>query len=233
VKRPLKKVIGKSSLSVDELQTILTEIEAVINARPITYVYGDDESISYPLTPSDLIYGRRITTQPNSSYHEVVSTNNSLTKQIRHHKNVLRQLTTRWRREYLTSLREQSIKLKSSKSREVVKGDIVIIKADSMPRAFWRLAIIEKLLPGADRKVRAAILRVCGENGKLHITRRAIQHLVPIEVGACMAAKKDDVKQTAGRHIDEEQLPSDSPVNGGRPRRAAAIVGEMARRLRY
>jgi hypothetical protein len=56
VKRPLKKVIGKSSLSVDELQTILTEIEAVINARLITYVYGDDESVSYPLTPSDLIY---------------------------------------------------------------------------------------------------------------------------------------------------------------------------------
>ena len=55
VKRPLKKVIGKSTLSVDELHTILTEIEAVINARPITYVYGDDESISYPLTPADLM----------------------------------------------------------------------------------------------------------------------------------------------------------------------------------
>jgi hypothetical protein len=205
VKRPLKKVIGKSSLSVDELQTILTEIEAVINARPITYVYGDDESVSYPLMPSDLIYGRRITTQPNSSHHEVVSTNNSLTKRIRHHKNVLRQLTTRWRREYLTSLREQStIKSKSSKSREVAKGDVVIIKADSTPRAFWRLAIIEELLPGADGKVRAAILRVSGENGKVHITRRAIQHLVPIEVCACVAAKNDDVEQTAGRYIDEE-----------------------------
>ena len=32
VKQPLKKVIGKSSLSVDKLQTILTDIEAVINA---------------------------------------------------------------------------------------------------------------------------------------------------------------------------------------------------------
>ncbi|CAB3988051.1 Hypothetical predicted protein [Paramuricea clavata] len=170
-------------------------------------------------------YGRRITTEPNSSHREVVSTNNSLTKRIRHHKNLLRQLTTRWRREYLTSLREQStIKSKSSKSREVAKGDVVIIKADSTPRAFWRLAIIEELLPGAVGS---------GENGKVYITRRAIQHLVPIEVGACVAAKDDDVEQTAGRHIDEEQLPSDSAANGGRPRRTAAIVGEMARRLRH
>ena len=72
VKRPLKKVIGKSSLSVDELQTILTEIEAVINARPITYVYGDDESISNPLTPADLIYGRPITSATSDSKNDDV-----------------------------------------------------------------------------------------------------------------------------------------------------------------
>ena len=86
VKRPLKKVIGKSTLSLDELHTILTEIEAVINARPITYVCSDDESISYPLTPADLIYGRRITNQP---HYEIVSTNNSLTRRSQHHKELL------------------------------------------------------------------------------------------------------------------------------------------------
>ena len=38
----------------------MVEIESVINARPITYVYDDTNSISYPLTPSDLVYGRRV-----------------------------------------------------------------------------------------------------------------------------------------------------------------------------
>ena len=51
------KTIGKSTLTHEELSTLLTEIEGLINARPLTYVYDDEESISYPLTPSDLIYG--------------------------------------------------------------------------------------------------------------------------------------------------------------------------------
>lgn len=57
VKSPIQKTIGKSTLTHVELSTLLTEIEGLINARPLTYVYDDEESISYPLTPSDLIYG--------------------------------------------------------------------------------------------------------------------------------------------------------------------------------
>lgn len=45
-----------SVLNCDELNTLLVEIESVINSRPITYVYNDEDSNSYPLTPSDLIY---------------------------------------------------------------------------------------------------------------------------------------------------------------------------------
>lgn len=54
IKSPIKKVIGRSTLRYDEMSTLLTEVEAVINARPLTYVYDDQESVSYPLTPSDL-----------------------------------------------------------------------------------------------------------------------------------------------------------------------------------
>ena len=74
VKTPLKKVIGRSTLNFDQLRTLLVEIEGVINARPITYVYDDEESVSYPLTSSDLIYGRRINSTPNGSHYEIHST---------------------------------------------------------------------------------------------------------------------------------------------------------------
>ena len=55
---------------------------------------------------------------------------------------------------------------------------------------------MEELLKGADGKVRAATVKVSGENGKMHTTRRAIQHLVPIEVRATSDSKNDDVEQT-------------------------------------
>ncbi|CAB4016096.1 integrase core domain [Paramuricea clavata] len=64
VKGVLKKVIGRSSLNYDELYTILTEVESIMNDRPITYIYDDVESISYALSPSQLVYGRRLTSTP-------------------------------------------------------------------------------------------------------------------------------------------------------------------------
>ncbi|CAB4020302.1 Hypothetical predicted protein, partial [Paramuricea clavata] len=128
VKRPLKHVVGRSTLTYDELHTILVEIEAIVNACPLAYVYDDEESNYEPLTPSNLIYGRRITTSPNSSHHEVMSTNRSLTRRARHHKHLLEQVTKQWRREYLTSLCEQaSVKSKANGSgSSISQGDVVI-----------------------------------------------------------------------------------------------------------
>ena len=80
VKRSLRKVIGKTTLRYDELDTLLAEIEAIINCRPLTFVYDDSEGISYALTPSHLLYGHRLATSPSASHYEVVSTNGTLAK---------------------------------------------------------------------------------------------------------------------------------------------------------
>ena len=57
VKRCLRKVLGKAKLALDEIRTLLIEIEGTLNNRPITYIY-DDVHIQ-PLTPSHLLHGRR------------------------------------------------------------------------------------------------------------------------------------------------------------------------------
>ena len=54
VKLPLKKVLGRSMVWKKELETLLVEIEALVNSRPLTHVSGDDE-LGQPLTPAMLM----------------------------------------------------------------------------------------------------------------------------------------------------------------------------------
>jgi hypothetical protein len=59
----LKKTLGRTSVTLEELQTLIVEVEAILNDRPITSVSGDINH-EEPLTPSHLLYGRRITSLP-------------------------------------------------------------------------------------------------------------------------------------------------------------------------
>ena len=52
----LRKVLGKNSLTFEELTTVLCKVEAVINSRTLTTATEDD--LEEPLTPNHLIYGR-------------------------------------------------------------------------------------------------------------------------------------------------------------------------------
>ena len=54
VKRCLKKTLGKAYLNMIKLNTILIEVEAVLNTRSLTYPYVDINDTS-PLTPSHFI----------------------------------------------------------------------------------------------------------------------------------------------------------------------------------
>ena len=93
VKRSIKKTIGRTSLNYDELNTLVVEVESLINSRPLTYINDDEESISHPLTPFRLISGHRISTMPNDEHFEIMSTHNTLTKRQRHHKQLLQQFS--------------------------------------------------------------------------------------------------------------------------------------------
>ena len=45
------------TLNYDQLNSVLVEVEAIVNSRPLTYVYDNLEGVSYAISPSHLLYG--------------------------------------------------------------------------------------------------------------------------------------------------------------------------------
>ena len=62
-KHCLKKTIGTTKLSYEELQTVLVEVEAILNSRPLTYVSSED--LEEPLLLSHLLTGCRLICLPD------------------------------------------------------------------------------------------------------------------------------------------------------------------------
>ena len=66
----LKKILGKSLLSYEELVTALLKIESVINGRPSAYLSEDD--LGESLTPNQLMYGWNIRKKINAVFPESI-----------------------------------------------------------------------------------------------------------------------------------------------------------------
>ena len=161
VKRCLKKTIGRSSLTLYELATILVEIESTLNNRPLTYLYGDEEGPSHAITPADLIYGHRISSTLANQQFEIVSTAKSLTKRARHQHRILNNFIRQWKRDYLLSLRERrAITKPPGNPREVKEGEVVILREDGTARCMWRLACVVEAIKGRDGAVRSARVKL-------------------------------------------------------------------------
>ena len=63
-KQAVKKTLGRAFVSLRQLETIVVEIEAMLNDRPLAYV-SPDLSDPEPLTPLHFLCGRRIRLVPH------------------------------------------------------------------------------------------------------------------------------------------------------------------------
>ena len=238
VKRCLVKVIGHASLSYYELSTILTEVESVLNCRPLTYLYRDEGGEEYALTPSHLIYGRNVS-ESNENYHEVVSTYESLSSRAKYHHRLLSQFTKQWKNEYLLGLLE-STKLNAYGKKLVVNvDDIVMLKDDQTKRSFWKICKIIELKSGTDGNIRAARIQLVTDKSK-RIFIRPPKLLVPREVtqpARADAANVAPVASNSSAHAaaaapaaaPAAMILSSAPMSYS-PKCSAAVIGEIRRK---
>ena len=173
VKNALRKILRKSRLSYEEVETILVEIEGVLNSRPLTYV--DDSDLTEPLTPSHLMYGRNILNRTSS----VDKNSETPSNRIKHVNKLLDHFWKRFSSEYLCSLRERDRlqRRKNPRCKIVSVGDVVLVHQKQVARNSWPLGKITRLISSPDGEVRGAELRTA--TGKLN---RPINLLYPLEM---------------------------------------------------
>lgn len=164
-----KRVCANALLTFEEFYTVLSQIEAILNSRPLSPLLSDPKDLS-PLTPAHFLIGRSLTSVVDPDVTHIPDNRMSTYQRIQQ---IQQHFWTRWSKEYLSSLQQRS---KWQINQHNIKiGDIVIVKEDNLPPLCWLLGRVEELHPGQDNIVRVVSLRT-----SKGIIRRSFPKLCPL-----------------------------------------------------
>ncbi len=189
----LRKVAGPHPLMWAEMYTLLTEVESVLNSRPIAPLGADDLKEANNLTPGHFLIGRPLRALPSK---RPPSGKLSLMRRWNLVERLQADLWKYWSSAYLSSCVARAKWLRPGYALQV--GDVVLVKDESLKSRAWPLAVIEELHKGSDGVARAATLRC---KGKLY--QRPANRLVPLITDA------DENKHTSD--VSSDITPSPAP----------------------
>ncbi len=134
-----------SHLSYEVLTTLMAEVTAIMNARPLIAVSSDPESLLI-LTPAMLLTCKTGSTPPppSGSFEETHLIREGW-KQVQ---SLADMFWNRWKRGYLKTL--QLRHKWQGKRPNLQEGDIVLLKANQAKRNQWPTGLITKTFPGED-----------------------------------------------------------------------------------
>ena len=171
--RTVRKILGallrEQTLSDESLRTLMCEVEAVINSRPLTTVSSDPTDLE-PLTPNHLLLLRG-GPAPSGVFDKDDNYPRRRWRQVQYLADLF---WTRWLREYLPLL--QPRERWTREKRNLRSGDVVLIMDLSLPRAQWPLGRIVEVFPDRRGFVRSVQVRT-GRS----VLKRPISKLVLVQ----------------------------------------------------
>lgn len=159
VKMHLKKSSGQIKLTFEEFSTLLANIEACLNSRPLSAL-SEDINAQSALTPAHFLIGSSMLTPAEP---EELGTPGSILNRWRKLKALHQEFCRRWKEEYLKELHKRT-KWKTPQI-DLEEGDLVVLRNEPLCPTEWRLGRITKVYHGADGRVRVADLKT--QNGPI------------------------------------------------------------------
>ncbi|XP_055845530.1 uncharacterized protein LOC129911690 [Episyrphus balteatus] len=153
VKFHLRRTLGDTLLTYEEFTTLLTEIEACVNSRPLCATTSDVDDLS-ALTPGHFLIGEPLKTIPEPNVNEFKGNLMSrwqIISSLRQH------FWKRWSLEYLVQLQQRAKWNRPSIKFNV--GDLVLLRDEKLPPTKWKLGRIIRLHPGHDDLVRVVTIK--------------------------------------------------------------------------
>ncbi|XP_026332427.1 uncharacterized protein LOC113239588 [Hyposmocoma kahamanoa] len=165
----IKRVMGNTHLTFEELTTLFAQVEAILNSRPLCPLSSCPHDFLF-LSPGHFIIGRPLNAlpAPDLNDHKETGLNRfSRLEQVRQH------FWVRWQKEYISELQLRT-KWRTNKSNLNV-GDLVLLQEDFVPPLSWRLGRVMRLFPGSD-----GVSRVADINTTRGCIRRPLVRLCPL-----------------------------------------------------
>ncbi|XP_076549271.1 uncharacterized protein LOC143308200 [Osmia lignaria lignaria] len=168
-KHHLTRVVSTELTTFENLNTLIIEIESILNSRPLTPISADANDL-LALTPGHFLIGDSLTSLRE---HDFTDTPTNRLSSWQHVQQMKQHFWNRWHREYLNELAQRS---KWSKGSHPIKeGTLVLLRDDNTPSMQWALGRVTKVHPGSDGIIRAATIKTA--TGTLD---RSTKGLVPL-----------------------------------------------------
>ena len=169
----LLKTHGRS-LNDEALHTLLIEVEAIVNSRPLTVETINDVGSYIPLSPSNLLTMKsKVVLPPPGSFTPADLYSRKRWRRVQHISN---EFWTRWRKEFLHTLQER--KKFSRKRRNLQKGDVILLKSDSNNRNEWSIARVTETFADSNGIIRTVRARIGDTTGDQREFVRPIAKIV-------------------------------------------------------
>lgn len=168
-KRHLKRVLGEQKLTYEEFTTLLQQIEACLNSRPL-FALTENPEDTY-LTPGHFLIGESLLSRPQTEPENV-----NLPARWQLVQSMNKHFWKLWSSDYLQQLQVRSKWRVPTENLRL--DDIVLIKDDNLPPGKWALGRVQELHPGKDGYVRVVSVKTAGNILKRPVTKLV---LLPIE----------------------------------------------------